>query len=172
MAAYSTYRRRVGAVRPSHLMFTSGVGSLVDLPNFSVLVKGLDDWQYRAPEDPENNPALITEPRLLSAVQSLLSKTVRELRPAPWMPGTDTNPNGEAARTGVPVVPFPGWMRCTACNLLARVDSRAFGFENDKPSKPHEARFFHECGKGNKKRLVVGARFVLACTDGHLDDFP
>ncbi|MEU6408245.1 DUF1998 domain-containing protein [Microbispora sp. NPDC046933] len=172
MAAYSTYRRRVGAVRPSHLMFTSGVGSLVDLPNFSVLVKGLDDWHYRAPEDPENNPALITEPRLLSAVQSLLSKTVRELRPAPWMPGTDTNPNGEAARTGVPVVPFPGWMRCTACNLLARVDSRAFGFENDKPSKPHEARFFHECGKGNKKRLVVGARFVLACTDGHLDDFP
>lgn len=38
------YRRRVGNARPSHLMFTSGVGSLVDLPNFSVLVSGLDDW--------------------------------------------------------------------------------------------------------------------------------
>ncbi len=38
------HRRRVGAVRPSHLMYTSGVGSLVDLPNFSVLVRGLDDW--------------------------------------------------------------------------------------------------------------------------------
>lgn len=36
------YRRRVGSVRPSHLMFTSGVGSLVDLPNFSVLLRGLD----------------------------------------------------------------------------------------------------------------------------------
>ncbi|MEV0630530.1 DUF1998 domain-containing protein [Nonomuraea wenchangensis] len=172
MAEFSLYRRRVGAVRPSHLMFTSGVGSLVDLPNFSVLVKGLDDWQYKGSEDPERNSALITEPRLLAAVQRLLGKTVLELRPAPWLPGTDSHPNGEAARTGVPVVPFPGWMRCTACNLLARVDSKAFEFENDKPNKPHEARFFHECGKGNRKRLVVGARFVLACKDGHLDDFP
>ncbi|WP_055481540.1 DrmB family protein [Sphaerimonospora mesophila] len=177
MADFSTYRSRVGAVRPSHLMFTSGVGSIVDLPNFSVLVKGLDDWDYRGLggggiDDEARDPTLITEPRLLAAVQALLSKTVAELRPAPWMPGTDTNPNGQAARTGVPVMPFPGWMRCTACNLLARIDSTAFGFENDRPNKPHEARFFHECGKGNKKRLVVGARFVLACTAGHLDDFP
>ncbi|MEV7968889.1 DUF1998 domain-containing protein [Sphaerisporangium sp. NPDC088356] len=169
MAEISRYRLRVGAVRPSHLMFTSGVGSIVDLPNFSVLVKGLDDWRY---DKLGENAVVITEPRLLAAVQTLLSKTVRELRPAPWIPGTDTNPNGDAARTGVPVMPFPSWMRCTACNLLARVDSQAFGFENDKPRKPHEAKFFHECGRGNKKRLVVGARFLLGCTAGHLDDFP
>ncbi|MBG0816936.1 DUF1998 domain-containing protein [Planomonospora sp. ID82291] len=169
MAEFSPYRRRVGAVRPSHLMFTSGVGSIVDLPSFSVLVRGLDDWRYDKLGD---NAAVITEPRLLAAVQAMLGKTVKEMRPAPWIPGTDTNPNGDASRTGVPVMPFPGWMRCTACNLLARIDSRAFGFENDKPRKPHEAKFFHECGKGNRKRLVVGARFVLACTAGHLDDFP
>jgi len=171
MAGFSRYRRRVGSVRPSHLMFTSGVGAIVDLPNFSVLVKGLDEWQYKSRGD-EGNPYLITEPRLLAAVQAMLSKTVRELRPAPWLPGTDQNPDGEAAHTGVPVMPFPGWLRCTACNLLARIDSQAFGFENDKPRKPHEARFFHTCGKGGKKHLAVGARFVLACTAGHLDDFP
>ena len=42
----TSYRRQVGAVRPSHLMYTSGVGALIDLPRLSVLVRGLDDWDY------------------------------------------------------------------------------------------------------------------------------
>ncbi|MET9064018.1 DUF1998 domain-containing protein [Streptosporangium sandarakinum] len=169
MADSTPYRRRVGAVRPSHLMFTSGVGALVDLPNFSVLVKGLDEWRHEGLGEKQQ---VITEPRLLAAVQAVVGKTVTKLLPAPWLPGLDGNPDGEASRVGVPVMPFPGWMRCTACNLLAPIETRAFGFRNDKPRKPHEARFFHECGRGNKPRLAVGARFVLACTAGHLDDFP
>ncbi|MER7207498.1 DUF1998 domain-containing protein [Streptosporangium sp. NPDC000239] len=168
MADVAPYRRRVGAIRPSHLMFTSGVGSLVDLPNFSVLVSGVDEWRFDKLGD---NRQSIVEPRLLAAVQRVL-KTVKELRPAPWIPGLDSNPNGDASRVGVPVTPFPSWMRCTACNLLAPIETRAFEFRNDTPRKPHEARFFHQCGKGNKQRLVVGARFVLSCAAGHLDDFP
>lgn len=34
----------LGEIRPSQLIFTFGVGSLVDLPNMSALVMGLDDW--------------------------------------------------------------------------------------------------------------------------------
>lgn len=169
MANTGPYRRQVGAVRPSHLMFTSGVGSIVDLPNFSVLVRGLDEWRHDRMGD---TPEIIVEPRLLDAVQKILGKTVQHLKPAPWIPGTDTNPNGDASRVGVPVMPFPSWMRCTACKLLAPIDTQAFGFVNDKPRKPYEAKFFHECGRGNKRRLVVGARFVLSCTAGHLDEFP
>ncbi|WP_214318607.1 DUF1998 domain-containing protein [Nonomuraea sediminis] len=169
MTEPARYRRRVGAARPSHLMFTSGVGSLIDLPNFSALVNGIDDWRY---DKVGEYPQVIAEPRLLAAVQHMLGHSVHELKPAPWVPGTDNNPDSEAARIGVPVRPFPSWMRCTACNLLAPIESRAFDFENDRPRKPHEARFFHQCGRGNKRRLVVGARFVLACTAGHMDDFP
>ena len=40
------HRRKVGTARPSHLMFTAGVGALIDLPNFPVLVRGLDEWRY------------------------------------------------------------------------------------------------------------------------------
>ncbi|GAA4188095.1 DUF1998 domain-containing protein [Streptosporangium oxazolinicum] len=169
MADSAPYRRRVGAVRPSHLMFTSGVGSIVDLPNFSVLVKGVDEWRH---DNLGDATQAIAEPRLLAAVQAILGKSVKDLRPAPWLPGIDTNPNGDASRVGVPVFPFPSWMRCTTCNLLAPIDTQAFGFQNDKARKPHEAQFFHECGRGNRKRRVVGARFVLACAAGHLDDFP
>lgn len=163
------YRTRVGSVRPSHLMFTAGVGSLVDLPNFSVLVRGLDDWSYA-----NVDPAPIAEPRLLAAVRALRGmRTVEELRPAPWMDGIDNDPKGPAARVGVPVLPFPSWLRCTACDELAPVSGQVFGFENDNPRRPHDARFFHtECPRSRRKPLAVAARFVLSCTAGHLDEFP
>lgn len=169
------YRRRVGSVRPSHLMFTSGVGALVDLPNISVLVRGVDDWNYSGVPD-EGGP--IAEPRLLAAVQTVLGNgapnaQVKELRPAPWMPGLDQNPAGPAARVGVPTIPFPTWLRCTACNLLAPIESREFRFENDKARRPQDARFVHDnCARKGKRPLAVAARFVLCCTAGHLDDFP
>ena len=165
-----THRRRVGAARPSHLMFTSGVGSLVDLPNFAVLVRGLDDWNYTHAYGWEP----IVEPRLLAQVRNQPAlRNVKELRPAPWTEGLDLDPGGPAARVGVPTAPFPSWFRCTACDELVRLDSGMLGFENANPRRPHEARFVHNIGKHKKaKPLAVAARFVLACTDGHLDDFP
>jgi len=166
--AASNYRRRVGAVRPSHLMFTSGVGALVDLPNFSVLVGGIEDWNYSQFEwEP------IAEPRLLAAVSVLLKKPIAQLRPAPWMDGIDADPTGPASRVGVPVTPFPAWLRCTVCNTLGPIDGGEFGFQNDKPRKPHEARFHHEaCKRSRRRPLAVAARFVLACSAGHMDEFP
>lgn len=164
-----SHRRRVGAVRPSHLMFTSGVGALVDLPNFSVLVRGLDDWS-----DKDSDVGPIELPRLVAAVRALPKlKQVDELRPAPWRDGIDQDPKGPASRVGVPVAPFPAWLRCTACDELAPLSGPAFAFENDKPRRPHDARFFHpECGKSKRRPLAVAARFVLTCVRGHLDDFP
>lgn len=163
--------RRVGSVRPSHLMFTTGVGAVVDLPNISVLVRGLDDWNYNAVPDWEP----IAEPRLLAATRKLLrAESIKELRPAPWMEGTD-EPNSPASKVGVPITPFPGWLRCTACDELAPIEGGVFGFENAKARKPHEARFFHTTcprKKSGRRPMAVAARFVLACTAGHLDDFP
>ncbi|SDE45718.1 DUF1998 domain-containing protein [Streptomyces griseoaurantiacus] len=162
--------RRVGAVRPSHLMFTAGVGSLVDLPNFSVLVRGLDAWSYSGITDYD-----IDEPRLRAAVNRSLQRygrgQVEQLRAAPWLEGADSDPKGLAAQgVGVPVMPFPQWLRCTACNVLAGIDSGEFAFVNANPRAPHEAKFVHDCKQG--KPLAVAARFTLVCTAGHLDEFP
>ncbi|GAA1643182.1 DUF1998 domain-containing protein [Kribbella alba] len=167
--------RRVGSVRPSHLMFTSGVGALVDLPNFSVLVQGLDEWRdIGVPTD--SLTLAEVPPHLMRAVRKLAGRSVKELRPAPWAPETDQM-RGEdpSLRIGVPVIPFPGWLRCTACNELAAIASGAFQFENSRVRRPHDARFFHgNCGRksGGRAPLAVAARFVLACQSGHLDDFP
>lgn len=65
-------------------------------------------------------------------------------------------------------------VRCTACNRLAPMDSSStWGFVNDKPRRPDEAKFFHQdCPRHKRQPLAVAARFVLACINGHLDDFP
>src|SRR5262245_26662207 len=132
MSANARVRRRVGTVRPSHLMFTGGVGALVDLPNFSVLVRGLDDWNFDAL--PEFRP--IAEPRMLDAARAALRhKGIEQLRAAPWL--DDSGGNAAAAHlVGVPVAPFPSWLRCTACNIVQPLESGVFEFVNAKASRP------------------------------------
>src|SRR6202451_1965526 len=125
------HRRRVGTVRPSHLMFTGGVGALVDLPNFPVLVRGLDDWRYDTL--PEWEP--LSEPRLLAAVSKLLAAPVKDLRPPPWLEDVPGDVTGQASRVGVPVIPFPQWLRCTACNRLAPMEPAAWGFVNEQQAR-------------------------------------
>ena len=155
---------RVGAVRPSQLMFSHGVGALVDLPNFSAVVAGLDDW------DTTHQQTLV-ERRLLAAVQQMPNMAqVEALRTAPWLEET-RNPFDDWARVGVPVVPFPRWMRCTGCNLLIPIDSGLLDLKHE-PYRPDRTRFVHNCRSDGKPPLAVPARFVTACADGHLDEFP
>jgi hypothetical protein len=139
-------------------MFTDGVGGLLELPNFSVLVRGLDEWNYsRMPERP-----VIPEPRLLAAVRSELSPAVGELRAAPWLEGQSEDPNGPVGQVGVPVIPFPAWFRCTRCNQLQSLESGAFSFTNLVASRPFEAQFLHKnCAR--KDRYAVPARFLVTC---------
>ncbi|MEU2659669.1 DUF1998 domain-containing protein [Streptomyces sp. NPDC007325] len=171
----TNYYRRVGTARPSHLMYTAGIGSLVDLPNFSVLVKGLEAWSHAGLGGAEY---ILDEPRLRTAVNRRLqlfgNQQVTELRTAPWQAGSDTDAKGwHVQGTGVPVTPFPQWMRCTRCNLLAPIDSGAFELRNNNPRAPHEAQFVHaQCVTRGRAPLAVTARFTLACVNGHLDEFP
>lgn len=154
---------RVGAVRPSQLMYAFGVGSTVDLPNFSVVVAGLDAWD-------ERNQDVVSEPRLLEAARAELGPQVSELRSAPWLEET-RNAFDDWAWTGVPVVPFPRWLRCPRCQMLAPIDSGLYQLKRH-PYRPDLTRYVHpSCGKG-KPPTAVPARFIVACPRGHLDEFP
>lgn len=163
------YLRRVGTSRPSHLMFTGGVGGLVELPNFTILVQGLEEWNYARMGDVDPT---IHEPRVLAAVRARLAAPgVRALRTAPWLEGQSSDPNGVANQVGVPVVPFPGWFRCTFCGLLGSLESGSFGFRNRAASRPFEAEFLHLACR-RRDRFAVPARFLVGCLRGHLDEFP
>ena len=58
-------KRRVGEVRAGQVLYTFGVGSVVDLPNMSVVVRGLDSWAS-SNWDPSSKIEAIEEERLLA----------------------------------------------------------------------------------------------------------
>ncbi|OLT24595.1 hypothetical protein BJF83_06285 [Nocardiopsis sp. CNR-923] len=155
---------RVGELRTSQLLHTFGIGALVDLPNLSVVVRGLDAWKSA-------HAAPLQEDRLLDAVRRKLGPQVKELRSPPWVPST-ANVFDEWAKIGVPVSAFPRWLRCTKCHRLSSADSGAFDLIST-PYSPDRTRYVHGCrGEGNRRPAAVPARFVMACEAGHLDDFP
>jgi hypothetical protein len=71
-------------------------------------------------------------------------------------------------------------MRCTGCDRLAPISVFLDGYKNTHPYRPDEAAFEHtSCygrrrqGGGKKRRQpCVPARYLLACPDGHVDEFP
>ena len=154
---------RVGGVRPSQMIHTYGPGAVMDLPQLSVVLSGIDLWDI-------NHTERILEPRLIGAVRKVPGcHRVTEFRTPPWQEET-ASPFDQWARIGVPVHPFPRWLRCTQCDLLAPVDHRRF--QLDVPVyRPDKARYVHErCN--NRRPSAVPARFLIACAAGHLDDFP
>lgn len=168
MSVASQMRKsEVGEVRPSQTLTTFGVGALVDLPNMSVIVMGLDDW-------PTAHSSEIAEERLLSSAQSILGPQVTRLLTPPRGPesmGAQTNWFDESRQIGVPVAPFPRWMVCPRCRLLAPLKSGLFEAKVF-PYRPDRACYVHNCTTQGRAPTVVPARFLVTCDRGHLDDFP
>jgi hypothetical protein len=152
-------RSHVGELRPSQLMHTYGVGATVELPELTTLVLGLEDWP-RALGEP------VSEPRLLAAVRAAVGSQVEQLLTPPVVPDGDSS--------GVPVAPFPRWLRCPVCSRLAPIDSGVFTLKPE-PWRPERTRYVHDgCPRTRSTRppTAFPARYLMACPDGHLDDFP
>lgn len=69
----------LGELRPSQFIFTFGVGALLDLPQLSVMVLGLQNWDVRYSHE-------IHEDRLLAALQRRLGRQVSRLLLPPIPP--------------------------------------------------------------------------------------
>lgn len=138
----------IGDIRPSQIITTFGPGSIVDLRTLSVIIAGLDYWN---PLDEE----LIDEPRLLRALG----------KHAFYRPASRVDHRGQPVG-GVPTIIFPAWLVCPRCGRLA--PWQEFVWEQKRQ------RFLCKetrCpGKGNA--VAFPSRFIVACPNGHLDDFP
>lgn len=160
----------VGDVRPSQLLWTYGPGALIDLPNVSVVTLGTDRWEV-------SRCRPIEEARLLAAVRRQLGPQVESLRMPPFTESEGVDPFSAEAYVGVPVRPFPRWLRCVRCGLLSPYDLGLFECKESR-FRPEQTRFVHAGCRGSQNDLpardgdAVPARFLLACRAGHLDDFP
>jgi hypothetical protein len=161
---------KVGELRPSQMLYNFGVGGVVDLPLMSALILGIDDWDT-------THMRKLPEERLLAAVKRILGPQVGFMAEAPVRRDSTgpINPYDQQNLAGIPVAPFPGWVICPVCHRLGPLDGASFKLEHN-PFRWQETRFVHDTctyQKDNKrKRPVIPARFIVACVDGHLDDFP
>ncbi len=160
----------IGDIRPSQFMYSYGIGSLIDLPSFSVIVDGLDFWKI------DQNSERIIENRLLQAVK-YYEPFARFLIHPPTAPDSNQygNPFSEGALVGLPVSVFPRWMYCSKCRLLTPIDDGLFDLKKDL-AKPENNRYEHtNCpkkGRSFRPPKAIPVRFLAVCEDGHMDDFP
>ncbi|MET9732946.1 DUF1998 domain-containing protein [Streptomyces sp. NPDC006458] len=133
---------RRGSVRRSQMITTYGVGSLIAVDNESFIVSGIDD-AYRS--WPLDEAPIVHEHRLAR----VLGVNHFRLPPA----------SEDTSKDGVRVRRFPLWHSCPKCLSLQHV--RGF---NPPPGR-------NVCTDCDDEPLVP-SRFVMACEDGHLDDFP
>src|SRR4029078_11490934 len=138
----------LGDLRPSQIITTFGPGSVVDLRNVSVLIAGTDFWTTGRAQE-------IDESRLRSMLH------VRRLS----RPSVRSDGGG----SGVPSFVFPQYFFCPRCRRLGRYD-RTDLFYLDK--RRFRCKATHEVRVARGGPVVFPARFVVACPEGHLDDFP
>ena len=161
-------KRKIGDIGPSQLLYAYGTGSIIELPNLSVMVMGLDDW-------PIQHSREISETRLLQALRDELGPQVQRMLTPPVTPestGFSRDPLDPAANVGVPVAPFPRWLVCPDCQLLAPLASDLFELKADAFRQDRNRYVHRNCSRPGRPSAAVPARFLTACDAGHLDDFP
>ena len=139
----------VGKLRPTQVVTQQGPGAVIDLPELSVLIAGIDEW-------PVKRTDRIAEPRLEAFLRA--DGLFRPPQPS------------DGARGGVPAYVFPEWLVCPngGCRMLAPKESfRWVGPPVGEFRCPRDNRH-----KGQTQVPAFPARFMIACPKGHLDDFP
>ena len=144
-----------GQIRRSQLITSFGPGSMMDLPNHSVLISGLDSWSTGGDE--------IIEPRLVEKLKELFDPPLQVLKL--YTPPPD-NDDPTSPQTGITAWQFPEWF------ITQDVDSdHGHGVVRARMLVHRrmltKGKFIDD---SRKKRSVVPVRFVRACRNGHIGD--
>ena len=142
-------------LRQSQLLTTFGPGAMVDLPNYSVIISGLNHWS--------GDRQRIFEDRLASKISEKLDVKNIIL----YTPPVDNNadPNSMSAN-GISAFVFPTW-------FLAQVDQTIRRGSQDYRTRPFVKWDAIQRGRVKFDRQsvsVVPVRFVQACVNGHISD--
>ena len=144
----------VPELRSSQVVTTFGPGAMVDLPEASVMIAGLDHWHYD-----QNQIPLIHEPRLIEKLKRIVGVPALMLRPPPA-----ASDRAYGFRPDVTAWRFPEWfiVQDTLVTAQGFRRRRLIHFNSLVGDKYREA--------DGKKQSVVPVRFVRACKKGHVGD--
>ncbi|MEO0987905.1 MAG: DUF1998 domain-containing protein [Cyanobacteria bacterium J06639_14] len=145
-----------GEIRQSQIITSFGPGSMVDLPNHSIIIGGLNHWKFGTERIP------VVEPRLEQFLQQRLGLPHVSLFEPPASSQDVTGP-----QTGIRSFQFPNW-------FVAQVDETIEISGKTYRTRPLVPKRQLIGGKyldeNKKKQPVVPVRFVQACINGHISD--
>jgi hypothetical protein len=152
-----------GEVRSSQLLTTFGPGAMIDMPDGSVIVGGLENWHYKAGELLPH----VEEPRLIAKLRDRLDKPTLKLR---LPPASDDNYQG--GKPGITVWRFPRWFLVQKPEPVVDAEGKPLpGYKGTRRRLVQQSRLIKNKFKdGNDSYEVVPVRFVRACAHGHVDD--
>tara|TARA_Y100001978_G_scaffold203450_1_gene229428 strand:- start:70 stop:1866 length:1797 start_codon:yes stop_codon:yes gene_type:complete len=141
-------------LRRSNFISTCGAGSIVDFrsdkSSISVLVLLFDNWQ---------SSRKIFEPRLAKLLN------VADFREPPPLVDKEDIFSSDAIR----VIQFPRWLQCPKCRRIKDLDEWG---ENTLDSYDKYCTYCSKDKTKSKRVYCVPIRFLAACENGHIDDFP
>ncbi|MFD2258554.1 DrmB family protein [Chelativorans composti] len=142
-----------------------GPGAMIDLPDRSVLVMGLDHWETFGPHAFET----IEEPRLAQLLERRLADQqdgrISAGKPLSFRtPPIDQGDPGKA-RPAIKAKVFPEWFVCDSIDTDPPNRRRIVRFSELEAPKKTDWR-----GDDGRKRHASPLRFVCGCEKGHLQD--
>lgn len=141
--------KRHGQLRRSQVVSTWGPGALLDLPNYAVIVGGLDTWPAVSRLEEIHEPRLTAKLQLMTGVDS----------PRLYAPPAESNDPREKQQS-IGVWQFPEWFIVQEAAATAE--------------RERSRRLVHRKSLDSKSRFdgqkVIPTRFVRACPRGHVDD--
>lgn len=133
-------------IRSAQVISPFGVGAMMDFPGPESLIQaGLDAWPIDVVGDVARR--VMNEPRLAQSLGVDFFVT-----PAPF--------DGNKPHTKLPWLRFPRWHFCPRCGLMT--EANLHDIEPPRCDAHTERR----------KPVMLQMRFVTACANGHLRDFP
>lgn len=162
-------REELGSLRRSQVITTFGPGSVVDFRTggrrgapVSVIVAGIETWDSRTATPGLDHPQAIHEPRLENRLGVYGFRQPPVTGDWPGRKGSVTGEELYAYR-------FPRWLRCPRCQNLR--PARNWRRHPGSPGLSC-AGCSSDPKTGARKVYVVPVRFITACPNGHLDEYP
>jgi len=150
------YTKKIaGELRRSQILTTYGCGALADFPRLSGIMAGLDKW----PIFHLTESAKIHERNL----EVMLGKEFFYQVSSP-----DDNLNNSFA---LPAYRFPTWYYCPECHALDKYNKISRSTYGSK-GKYNNSLLCNVCSDKNHPVKLIPSRFIVACINGHLEDFP
>ena len=143
--------RAHGQLRRSQVITTFGPGALIDLPDESAIVGGLETWGAETSLEP------IEEPRLTAKLTSMTRVNDARLYTPPPEPD-----HPQDRQRGIGAWRFPEWVVVQESNPGSTGQAGSRSRRMVRRTALDRGRF--------DRRPVVATRFVRACSRGHVDD--